>query len=255
MATRSIPPAHIPLPARMPRKTRHPLYDTWRSMCRRCHDPRFPQYPRYGARGITVCDRWRYSFETFVADVGMKPGPGYTLEREDNDGPYDPKNVRWATKAEQNRNQRTNRRITVGDVTQISADWERENGLYPGTIARRVVHSGWSEEEAVTRPAQTQAPKNTFLPNGAMQLCRARGIPYSVVSNRVRVMDWTFEEALETPVQKRGTWTAKLTHADHVHILERLAQGETQQAIAQDYGVDRSQLSRLLKKTRQETRL
>lgn len=78
-----------------------PIYRTWTAMKQRCEDPKMPCYHRYGGRGITVCERWRVSFEAFLADVGMRPTPGHSIDRINNDGNYEPGNVRWATRKEQ----------------------------------------------------------------------------------------------------------------------------------------------------------
>ena len=69
----------------------------------RCYNPNYRSFPHYGGRGIKVCDRWRNSFENFLIDVGERP-PGRTLDRIDNNGDYEPLNVRWATPTEQRLN-------------------------------------------------------------------------------------------------------------------------------------------------------
>jgi hypothetical protein len=79
-------------------------YTLWRHINQRCYNPRCKDYPYYGGRGIAVCDRWR-SFESFYADVGDPP-PDLTLDREDNDGDYEPGNWRWATRYQQAHNRR-----------------------------------------------------------------------------------------------------------------------------------------------------
>ena len=82
-------------------------YQCWRKMRTRCENPNATRYADYGGRGITVCERW-HDFAGFLADMGEQP-PGLTLDRKDNDGNYEPGNCRWATRAEQNRNQRPRR--------------------------------------------------------------------------------------------------------------------------------------------------
>lgn len=76
-----------------------PIYQVWTAMKQRCQNPRSAEYFRYGGRGITVCPEWQ-DFEVFYRDVG-DPGPGMSLDRINNDGDYEPGNVRWATRQEQ----------------------------------------------------------------------------------------------------------------------------------------------------------
>lgn len=83
-----------------------PEYAVWKVLKQRCLNPRNAKYPLYGARGITVCDRWRDSFAAFIADMGPRPGKGYSVERKENDGNYEPGNCEWATAKEQAANRR-----------------------------------------------------------------------------------------------------------------------------------------------------
>lgn len=80
-------------------------YHSWLAMKKRCHYPAHPAFPIYGGRGVTVCSRWRDSFEHFLADMGERPD-GRTLDRIDPYGNYEPGNCRWATPVEQRANQR-----------------------------------------------------------------------------------------------------------------------------------------------------
>jgi hypothetical protein len=81
------------------------LRNIWNGIKQRCRNPNCNAYPRYGARGIDVCDRWFLSFEAFATDMGPRPTPKHSIDRIDNDGHYEPGNCRWATHAEQRANQ------------------------------------------------------------------------------------------------------------------------------------------------------
>jgi hypothetical protein len=125
-------------------------YQTWAGMIRRCYNSAEENYDRYGGRGIKVCDAWRESFETFFKDVGPCPGPEYSIDRfPDNNGNYEPGNVRWATTKQQSRNTRRNRLITHDGHTRTVVEWSEITGIQRQTIIARI-EAGWSPEKALT---------------------------------------------------------------------------------------------------------
>lgn len=127
-------------------------YATWNSMKGRCNNKNNPSFHRYGGRGIRVCERWQRSFEDFFSDVGEKPSPQHQLDRIDNDGNYEPGNVRWATPAEQSRNRRSTINVTINGKTQCLGDWSAELGLSRDMVEQRIRVLGWSPIKALTTP-------------------------------------------------------------------------------------------------------
>lgn len=128
--------------------TRMAEYRVWVIMRSRCQNPAVPCYPRYGGRGITVCERWE-RFSNFIADMGPRPSNRHSIDRIDNDGPYSPENCRWATTKEQCRNQRRNRLITYMGTTAPLAWWAEQIGIRMGTLSFRLCRSGMSIGQAL----------------------------------------------------------------------------------------------------------
>jgi len=100
------------------------IYRRWQSIVQRCYNPANNRYKRYGGRGITVCDRWRYSFENFYADMGHPP-EGKTLDRIDNSKGYEPSNCKWSTPQEQSNNCGRNVFIEHDGMRMTIAEWAR----------------------------------------------------------------------------------------------------------------------------------
>ena len=101
---------------------RTPEYNIWMSMKKRCLNKSHKSYHLYGGRGISVCDKWM-GFSGFIEDVGLRPSKNHSLDRIDNNGNYEPQNVRWATRREQQRNKRNNRLITYNGETKCLSEW------------------------------------------------------------------------------------------------------------------------------------
>jgi hypothetical protein len=121
-------------------------YAVWSAMMGRCYRPYYESYKDYGGEGIEVCKRW-HDYNAFLADMGLKPD-GMTLERKDNDGPYELANCIWATRAEQARNRDDNIMLTHNGRTMCATDWGRELNIDPRTIRYRM-HLGLPIEEVL----------------------------------------------------------------------------------------------------------
>jgi hypothetical protein len=109
---------------------RSPEYGIWASMCRRC-EPGNVAAPNYYDRGIRVCEEWRGrgGFQRFIESVGRRPSVEYSIDRIDNERGYEPGNVRWATRIEQQNNTRKSVYLTIDGVTKTVPRWSVESGI------------------------------------------------------------------------------------------------------------------------------
>ena len=124
-------------------------WHTWATMIQRCTNPKNKKFPSYGGRGIAICQRW-LKFENFFQDMGFKPPSGdYSLERNNNDGNYEPGNCRWANRLDQGSNRRDNINLTVNGETHCIAEWSRITGIKATTLYSRIYKYKWSPEKAV----------------------------------------------------------------------------------------------------------
>jgi len=121
-------------------------------MRNRCYTPTCKQFKNYGARGITVCERWRDSFENFFADMGLRPSLIHSLDRREVNGNYEPSNCRWATPTEQCLNRRNNHWVEVRGERLVLVEAIRRFAVVArGTVDGRI-RRGWSIEEALFLP-------------------------------------------------------------------------------------------------------
>lgn len=115
-------------------------------MIQRCTNPRDKSYHNYGGRGITVCPEWM-DFTKFFLHVGERP-TGTSIERIENSKGYEPGNVKWATRSEQNNNTRRTRKLTHEGCTLSMKQWADKSGVSYSTLKRRL-NRGWLIEKAI----------------------------------------------------------------------------------------------------------
>lgn len=134
-------------------------YNAFVGMFHRCHLASNAHYKNYGQRGIRVCMRWiTGGLQQFIADMGTCP-PGHTIDRIDNDKGYSPGNCRWATRKQQNRNTRRNRRIEVRGEVLVLMDVAIKYGIHPATISQRV-RRGLTGEQLLAPPTKGNPRKH-----------------------------------------------------------------------------------------------
>lgn len=135
--------------ARTHGESKTPVYFIWLVMRQRCVNPKDKAYPDYGGRGIKVCERWN-DFLLFKQDMGPRPD-GHEIDRRDNDGDYCPENCRWALRAVQARNKRSNHLITHNGRTACVAEWAEITGMSRSALSSRALR-GWPAERIFNQP-------------------------------------------------------------------------------------------------------
>lgn len=136
-----------------------PEYESWYEMLRRCCDPKRPEYPYYGGRGITVCKRWQTSFTNFYSDMGARPSSKHSIDRRNNSRGYTPKNCYWATSAQQSRNTRRNHIIKYKGTSKCITDWAIYFGFKPTDLVNEITVKRRTMSDAVKRLRQKTKPR------------------------------------------------------------------------------------------------
>jgi len=130
-------------------------HGTWKKILSRCYNKRDPKYKDYGGRGISVCDRWRESFESFFSDMGYAPSQLHSIDRVKNEGNYEPTNCRWATEVEQANNKRNNLHLEYRGTTKTLAQWCDTLKLVYSKVQLRLAR-GWTVDLAFEAPNGTR---------------------------------------------------------------------------------------------------
>lgn len=130
--------------------TKTPEHIVWMSVKARCFNKNTKTYARYGGRGIGMCRRWENSFSNFLKDMGQKPSPKHSIDRIDTNGPYSPKNCRWATPKEQARNTRKNVFVEILGERLCVAEWCERFSISPQRV-HYMFKRGIPREEAILK--------------------------------------------------------------------------------------------------------
>lgn len=183
-------------------------YKAWCSMNERCFTPTHQKWKDYGGRGITVCQRWRESFENFLADMGDMP-PGKSLYRyPNNDGNYEPGNCRWATWPEQQNNRRSTRFIEFDGRRLSVTQWANHLGISMVTLSGRL-KKGWPLERALSPEKRALRPKRFVEFNGERlsisEWSERIGISVQALGTRLD-SGWPVDKALTMPPDP---WTSR----------------------------------------------
>lgn len=178
------------------------VYNVWRDMRQRCYNKNNPKYPRWGGRGIEVCERWRDSFEAFYEDVSKLPhygDKGYSLNRIDNDGNYEMNNVEWSTAKVQANNRNTSRYLFYNNETHTIAEWAEIKAIPYRTLHKRL-KDGWAVDEAIETPVGGRIHGKKIRCNNKEQTlaqwAKELGVSWGTLWCRIYQYNWPIELAL-----------------------------------------------------------
>ena len=146
---------------------RSPTYSIWVGMKRRCNDPKFKDYARYGAAGIKVCERWNASFVAFLEDMGERPSLGHSIDRIDPKRGYEPENCRWTTFSENSAmNKRSNHPVTIDGIYYPSRLAACRAFGTKITVVHERIKAGIPEIEAITTKhrLKSRRSRESYLP-------------------------------------------------------------------------------------------
>lgn len=162
-------------------------YSCWLAIKSRCYNANVPSYPRYGGRGITMCEQWQFSYSTFLTDVGFAPSKEHSLGRLDTTLGYFKANCKWMTDEEISNVRTSVLKITHGDLTLTTKEWGDLTGLRPNLIASRL-KKGWMVVEALGFKVKTKHHSLTY--NGTTlsikKWSEVTGVSLAAIKSRLR---------------------------------------------------------------------
>ena len=175
-------------------------YVAWKAMLTRCYNTKSTGFKHWGGRGISVCSAWRNSFREFLKDVGLAPSSAHTLDRRENNGDYEPGNVRWVTRRIQCRNKTSNRFLTYKGLRLTIAEWGERTGFGESLIRHRL-GAGKSLNEAIEM--KPSPPGRRFIrafgvSHHLLEWGRLTGFCVKTIGERLR-RGWSPENALTIP--------------------------------------------------------
>ena len=184
------------------------LHRIWHNMRTRCYNPNYDKYQYYGGKGITVCDEWRNSYNSFW---GWAYSHGYndslTLDRIDVDGNYCPENCKWVDRKAQANNRTSNHYLEYGGQRKTVQEWSDVLGIPASTLYQRL-RAGWSVERTLTESHHHTNHQRYLTYNGQTkrlyEWAKDFGLPYKILQNRLDLHHWPLERALTTPATRRA---------------------------------------------------
>ena len=220
------------------------IYKVWCDMRERCFNPKKDRYPNYGGRGITVCDEWAGSddfvaFYNYVSKLDHFGEEGYTLDRINNDGNYEPSNVRWATDTQQRRSRTDNHYVEVNGEKMILSDVAKLAGVTKETIYKRLAHSV-SEDQLLSKQKFTA---ERYEINGQLitikDIAKLAGVHKTTIKGRIKA-GLTGEELLKPPQPRKF-----LSEVERAEVKRLYVKGSNEfgsRALARRFGVGRTQI-------------
>lgn len=180
-------------------------YNIWAGIKQRCLNSNYPAYSDYGGRGITIHPDWIENYKSFIDYMGRRPSKEHSIDRIDNNGNYEPGNVRWGTEEQQGYNKRNTQFLTIGPIRDTLNNWSKVAGISSRQIHLRLWR-GWSPEDSILKSAYSR--NKTYLWKGKMrkfkEICKMENVESESRCYGRLGLGWSIEDAITKPYQTQG---------------------------------------------------